>query len=281
MVEILEALQNIMSQAKINGSEALTAVFLTTMVAALPLLMRALKIFKEKPSEKNHRNSIEEKVIFFVDKYFPSWQSLKNISNNKIFRTSYLWFILVPIIAKILSNTEKGANFTLQSFPSLKITMAVPFSWNLFYFGSLAFVVAGVLYSWKAPNLIKKYKNFKDFLEKDSSGVAIVNEVEKNLETFKEKNTYFNNLYYYFDKEKNQTNELTSTEKESLKIKYMMNLSNDKMANLYAISIEYLDGKFLLSRVITTLLYFLSFSFYGYVILQQSIFVINEFIRHT
>jgi len=251
----------------------------SAIAAAIPLVIRAIASAREAKKEKVRTSTTHGDLYIFLNNYLPTWQGLKTLATNRIFKTSYLWIMLVPLIAKFLSHTETGINIILQQSPLLTLNLSVPFSWNLFYFGSLLFVLANVVYSMKAPKLIKRFNDFNGFMEKENSGVVVINSVEDSLETYEEKDRFIDHLHYHFhycpDIEKPD-----SDQRISIRQKMMMNLNRDELANLFALSIEYLEKRKLYSRLIVSSLYFGSMALYGYVAIEQSIFVVKEFMRH-
>jgi hypothetical protein len=190
-----------------------------------------------------------------------------------------VWIFLVPLIAKRLSNSEKGINLILQKSPELSISLSVPFNWNLFYFAALLYVIGNIIYFWKAPEVIKNYDNFKDFEEKDKSGFLIMNSVENFLDDHNEYNDYLNQVYYYF-KWRHNIELPEPDEREELKNELMMRINDDRLSNLFAISASFIDRKRLPSRAFSTALYSFSVCLYGYVIIEQSVFVFTEFFSH-
>lgn len=84
------------------------------------------------------------------------------MADIKLVKISYIWIILVPIMAKALNGISdtipiKFGNVTID------FNVALPFSWQLFFFSALAFSLAQFLYALFCPEIIKKYKNVGEF----------------------------------------------------------------------------------------------------------------------
>ena len=109
------------------------------VASIIPLIIRAINAYREsKKVPPGEKRDWKEYTIAFLNRFFPTWSGLKAFSTNRIFRMSYLWIVFVPLVAKFFSKTESAVNFVLQKAPEPIITLSlgVPFSWNLFYFGS-------------------------------------------------------------------------------------------------------------------------------------------------
>lgn len=105
----------------------------------------------------------------------PNWSSIDSISKAKIIKSSYYWFIAVPILAKIFNKINAFEGFSnLWLFP-----IELPFSWQLFFFSATFIAFANFAYVVCCPKFIKEYLTYQDFIDKGSSGSHLV---EKYLE---------------------------------------------------------------------------------------------------
>ena len=91
------------------------------------------------------------------------WSSLRVLGTSRTVRSSYLWLMLVPIVAKCLSAVNEIATFTILS-ATISVPLSLPFSWKAFFFAALAFAVADLIWHIKCPGIIKKYSNYSDFV---------------------------------------------------------------------------------------------------------------------
>lgn len=92
------------------------------------------------------------------------WSKLRTLGNNRIIKSSYFWMIMVPIAAKALDPMPDKLVFSWFD-PDFQISLTLPFSWGLFFFASIAFAAATLIYSWKCPAIVKLYRSFNDFRE--------------------------------------------------------------------------------------------------------------------
>ncbi|SFV89966.1 hypothetical protein MNB_SV-4-812 [hydrothermal vent metagenome] len=98
-------------------------------------------------------------LIKYNVKKIPSWPTLSNIGNNKIVISSYIWIVIIPILAKFIEQV------TLE-YKDFVFALELPFSWKLLYLSALFFALATSLYLYFCPNLIKKFSDIEHFKEK-------------------------------------------------------------------------------------------------------------------
>ncbi len=91
-----------------------------------------------------------------------SWSSLNNIGSSRIVRSSFLWIVVVPIIARALQSIESPLLFQVFG-QEIKLNFDLPFSWILFYFGALAFAAATGLYITRAPRIVREFRHYTDY----------------------------------------------------------------------------------------------------------------------
>jgi hypothetical protein len=93
-----------------------------------------------------------------------NWDQLRPIQNNKIVNSLYIWLVIVPVAAKLLSKIENELTITLGN-QDIVLDMRLPFSWELFFFSALCFVVGNILYLMFCPAIIKDHTNYGNFKE--------------------------------------------------------------------------------------------------------------------
>ena len=111
--------------------------------------------------------------IRFIRQRTPTWSNLWSISNSKIVRSSYVWFVFVPLIARILNNIERILTFQILN-EQITFTMELPFSWKLFFFGATFFSMAILVYIIRCPDIIKKYRGFSDFQKERQTSFQLI-----------------------------------------------------------------------------------------------------------
>ena len=94
------------------------------------------------------------------------WSNLKYIQTNKIINTTYIWLAVVPITAKLFSKLEDTFQITIGE-KLYVFDLKLPFSWQLFFFSALCFVIGNLLFTLFAPKLVKE---FNDYGQYDKAG---------------------------------------------------------------------------------------------------------------
>jgi hypothetical protein len=90
-------------------------------------------------------------------KYILDWKKISNISKMKFVKTILVWVVVVPIVAKILSS--------FKDYHIINFDFVLPFSWVLFYFSALFFLIGNVLYNIFVPPIINENRSFSHFLQ--------------------------------------------------------------------------------------------------------------------
>ena len=114
------------------------------------------------------------------------WSNLKSLGDSKFIKSFGLWFVLIPVFAKI-TETFPGVIDLGVFEPSLKLTWGLPFSLKILYLASVLFTLANVIYLVFCPPIIKAYSSYSDFMHKDGSFEMIKQLFEPLLERSSEK----------------------------------------------------------------------------------------------
>jgi len=98
-----------------------------------------------------------------LKKYIFGWDKLRVISRNKIVSSTYIWLIIVPVMAKLTSKLEDIISFEVSG-KVYQLDIVLPFSWQLFFLSALAFVIGEIIYFFSCPKIIKDYQDVSEFL---------------------------------------------------------------------------------------------------------------------
>lgn len=112
-------------------------------------------------------------LSLFFRQQTPTWSNLYSISKSKIVRSSYVWFVFVPIIARILVKIESTLTFELFD-RQITLSMGLPFTWQLFFFGATFILLANLVYIFRCPGILKKYPAFSDFQKEGQTSVQLI-----------------------------------------------------------------------------------------------------------
>jgi hypothetical protein len=96
----------------------------------------------------------------FFTHLVPLWPSLHSLSESKIVKSSYVWLVLVPAMAKLLD----AIDHKITLFGNV-VVLSLPFSPKIFYFAAVAFAGANIIYYVFCPPAVKGYRSYKEFSE--------------------------------------------------------------------------------------------------------------------
>ncbi|MDO5968935.1 hypothetical protein Q4Q35_03870 [Flavivirga aquimarina] len=96
------------------------------------------------------------------------WSDLRVLGENKMINKSYIYLFIVPALAKILEKVKSPLNMVIFG-EDIEIVFELPFTWQVFYFCSLFFTIAAVIYNLKAPSIIKENKSYASFVEEQKN----------------------------------------------------------------------------------------------------------------
>lgn len=122
----------------------------------------------------------------FARLYDVSWHDLSVLGQSKLVKSSYIWMILIPVIANLAKHISTEAKLIIFNHEFF-INFSLPFSWKALYFAALSFALGSLVYQMFCPKIIKKYKDYSEF---SNSGQRW--EYLKNV--YPNKNLYFQNM---------------------------------------------------------------------------------------
>jgi len=97
-----------------------------------------------------------------VSGYKFGWSNIKTLGNSKIVKSSYLWIVIVPILAKTLDKLNEV--ITINVFGAqISLNFTLPFTWKIFFFASLFFALGQLIFNIYCPPIIKNFQSFTDF----------------------------------------------------------------------------------------------------------------------
>ncbi len=121
-----------------------------------------------------------------------TWETLNSLGKSRILRTSYIWLLVVPVAAKVLSSVNSPIKLTGIG-EGLRFNLELPFTWKLFYLSSIAISFAGIIYTLKCPLLVRKFNTFNDF-KIEGRNLDYLKSYAKILEGYKLANGYNNSV---------------------------------------------------------------------------------------
>ena len=91
----------------------------------------------------------------------PKWDTLIQMSRNKIVNSSYLFLFITPIAAKVTRHLPEVVEIPLGS--GYQFTIGLPFSWLWLFWCALAASLANVIVLFRCPEIVSKYREWADF----------------------------------------------------------------------------------------------------------------------
>ncbi len=104
-----------------------------------------------------------------------TWEGLKAFGGSRAIRSAYFWFLFVPIVAKMLAPLA-GKTVVLWG---LELHVALPFSWQCFFFAAVGFSGANFIYDIRCPWIIKNYTKPSDFIAAGFSRLRLAMELQR------------------------------------------------------------------------------------------------------
>lgn len=108
------------------------------------------------------------------------WSSLRRLGESRTVQTSYIWLVLVPILARTLEHVVSPITINVFGAKHL-LDLTLPFSWYLFYFSALSFACGSLLYRIYCPAIISEFANFREYKDSGGEGFRLVEELENTL----------------------------------------------------------------------------------------------------
>lgn len=91
------------------------------------------------------------------------WTAIERMGNSKIAKSSYAWFIIIPIAAKLLQKVQNPIYITFLSEKPIEINVDLPFSWYIIFIIGILFILSNVIYLGSCPHIIREFKNYSSF----------------------------------------------------------------------------------------------------------------------
>ncbi len=92
-----------------------------------------------------------------------TWKTLNGVGSSKVIRSSFIWIIIVPVLAKAFNNLENSLKLSILG-NIVSITLELPFNWTLFYFSALVFALATAIYILRCPTIVREFRDFHEFI---------------------------------------------------------------------------------------------------------------------
>lgn len=95
-------------------------------------------------------------------KAVPDWSELRIFARSKVLHSSYIWLLIVPLLAKALEHAPNNIDGTLFG-KAFHVRLALPFSWAALFFCAFMVTIGNVFYQWKCPRLVRDFETYSQF----------------------------------------------------------------------------------------------------------------------
>lgn len=98
------------------------------------------------------------------------WTQIRRLHEFRLVRQMYVWLLLVPVLARALAHLPEDGTFSIFG-QEVVFSLTLPFSWRVFYFSAVCFVISNIVYQFFCPRLIKDHPSYASF-EKEGKGLS-------------------------------------------------------------------------------------------------------------
>ncbi len=239
-------------------------------------------------------NKVWSMEFKYLRRLVPSWVTIRALGKNKILNTSYIWIVLVPIIAKLLEKAPEVIK--LEIFGAMtEIPLELPFSWGVFYFSAVCFFFASIIFILFCPAIIKRFADFSDFLGSGESGRYFLKQEQKytDMRGYDQHewksilNAYVNSKYSdteirnllpkyrtdIIDSATSSAHGSISRLNFSVNPFFVLAIPREELSSTFSFWTSAVENTLFLARFLSILLYILGFALMAIVLIQNFIYV--------
>jgi hypothetical protein len=197
----------------------------------------------------------------------PTWSTLRGLGSNSAVRSASIWAVIVPISAKLLEHIEETTTISILG-NTFRLHMSLPFSWKVLFLTAIAFMLANIVYALFCPPLIKETSAYRDFFEQKRSGAELAAAIDNLAKQGQLKRDMADNWLNWFSSRQVTLHQQTGA--------YSYEKEDRAFTEAYAIVIDALGKTNCVARFVAVFLYGLGLFALGYIMWQNSCFVIEH-----
>jgi hypothetical protein len=118
----------------------------------------------------------------------PTWSDLHAFGKSRLLRTTYFWIAVIPVTAKLLHAVEETLSFTVFN-TQITLTLALPFPWTMFFYGSVLAALASTIYMWRCPRFLQLYPSYAEFAATGGTGRQLSCDFAAAIQAYEKKVT--------------------------------------------------------------------------------------------
>jgi hypothetical protein len=202
---------------------------------------------------------------------------LSKLGQNRVIRSSYFWFIFVPIAARFVQQINEPLQRFLFGPQHQTIWFDVPFSWFYFFFAAVLFAIATFLYSVSCPEIIQRYSSPIDYYRAGYGTLRLLDYFNRLPRTVQ--SGLFSNLTNEVDKALGRTNfDRVVTEEPSDELlldlrERMWRIRREELGEIFELLYNRFDVSQPVLRTTITLIYYAGFVLMARVMFESFRFV--------
>lgn len=97
-----------------------------------------------------------------MENFQTHWQWYRNFFAFHVLRLFIVWFALVPLLLRVLSDLPPEIPVELDDV-SFVLHLSLPFNWIVLWIASICFAIAFAIYGVSCPGFIRKYPTFTEY----------------------------------------------------------------------------------------------------------------------
>ena len=92
------------------------------------------------------------------------WSAIEKLGNSRMAKSSYYWFFLIPIIAKLFQNIPEKIHLKILSDEPIPLNLVFPFSWYILFAVGILFIISNLIYQVACPHIVREFNNYSEFI---------------------------------------------------------------------------------------------------------------------
>ena len=105
-----------------------------------------------------------------MNRILSKWSAIERLGNSKIAKSSYYWFFIIPILAKLFQNIPRSVIIANDVFidtvtnQPMELNLTFPFKWYLIFIIGILFIISNIIYQFSCPHIIREFRNYSEFV---------------------------------------------------------------------------------------------------------------------
>jgi hypothetical protein len=110
------------------------------------------------------------------------WSRLGLLGSNSWIRSSYLWFLFLPIAARVIGGVNEAVMNSQYAEIGADWCIGLPFRWEVLFYAATSFAIASVLYEIFCPRIVRHFRGVPDITSLGLSVTQLANHLHDVLQ---------------------------------------------------------------------------------------------------